>query len=171
MTEYKSFSTSRKSIEEFVLNIKKAFKLENQLYFPIVEFIEYGLPRLDPKFNYEIVEKSQLIGRYAEVIPSEHTIYIREDVYEDACNDMPRARFTLCHEVGHYLMHNEKTVSLHRLAEEEKIPTYQNPEWQANVFAGYLLMTPDLIRDMPSNEICKICKVSKPAVEIQMKFL
>lgn len=171
MIEYKATPISRKNIEKIVYKIKRALGLEHALYFPIVKFLENVMPLIDNEFHVEIIDKKYMPGKYAETIPSQHKIRIREDVYNDACDDKHMARFTLCHEVGHYFTHDETTVTLCRLADDEKVPTYQNPEWQANTFAGYLLMTPNLIKDMSLEEVCEKCKVSKKAAKIQMKYL
>ncbi len=171
MIEYKANSTSRKQIEDNVLKLKQVFGLEEHLCFPIVKFIEWILPKLDENFQLEIVDVHELKGKYAEAIPSKHKIRIREDVYNDACDNKARARFTLCHEVGHYFMHDENTVSLYRIDGNSRIPSYQDPEWQANTFASYLLMTPKHIKNLSIDEICEKCKVSKKAAEIQLSYI
>ncbi len=171
MIEYIAIPISRKIIEKNVYAIKRSLGLENELYFPIVKFLEHVMPAIDDKFHIEIIDKKDMTGKYAETIPSQHKICIREDVYNDACDDKSMARFTLCHEIGHYFAHDETKVTLCRLADGEKVPAYQDLEWQANTFAGYLLMTPSLIKDMSLEEICEKCKVSKKAAKIQMKYL
>jgi Zn-dependent peptidase ImmA (M78 family) len=50
-----------------------------------------------------------------------------------------RDRFTACHEFGHFLMH--RTITMARTREDtDKI--FCDAEWQADTFAGTLLMSP-----------------------------
>lgn len=171
MTHYKAFNASRKDIEHYVYQIKKELGLEKSCYFPVVQFLELILSQLIDNFNIEIVEKSELPDKYAETLPAQNLIRIRSDVYEGACNNNPRDRFTIAHEIGHLFMHDGDSVTLCRLSHGAKLPAYQDPEWQANTFAGYLLMTPQCISDLSLDEICKKCKVSNRAAKIQMKYI
>ena len=63
----------------------------------------------------------------------------------------PRGGFFVAHELGHCLLHTDQLVrlaqmpkvkqaSLHRGGEEIGHETYRDTEWQANAFAGALLM-------------------------------
>ncbi|WP_317855969.1 ImmA/IrrE family metallo-endopeptidase [Chakrabartyella piscis] len=171
MTQYKALSTSRKDIENYVYQIKETLGLENRLCFPVIQFLELIIPNLIDNFNYEIVDDKDLTDKYAETIPSKNLIRIRNDVYEGACNNNPRDRFTIAHEIGHLFMHDSDSVTLCRISHDAKIPAFQDPEWQANTFAGYLLMTPACISGLSVEEICVKCKVSNRAAKIQMKFI
>jgi Zn-dependent peptidase ImmA (M78 family) len=91
---------------------------------------------------------------------------IREDVYEGAVKGNPRDRFTLCHELGHYLLHQPQQISFARGA----VPKYCDPEWQANTFAGELMAPSNLIQNMTVDEIAEQCGISKTAASIQLKM-
>ena len=63
----------------------------------------------------------------------------------------PRGGFFVAHELGHCLLHTDQLVrlaqmpkvqqaALHRGGQEVGHKTYQDTEWQANAFAGALLM-------------------------------
>ena len=101
--------------------------------------------------------------------PATKTIKIREDVYDRACEGHGRDRFTLAHELGHYLLHDDVTVGLARSGDGASVVTYCDPEWQANAFAGELLMPHDLIQNMSIGEIAAQCKVSYSAAELQRR--
>ena len=88
---------------------------------------------------------------------------IRSDVYEGAVKGRPRDRFTLCHELGHYILHQPEFMSYAR----GDIPRYRQPEWQANTFAGELMAPYDLVKDMSIEEIMKKCGMSRQAATIQ----
>lgn len=104
-----------------------------------------------------------------ETFPSLNTIKIREDVYEKATQGDGRARFTILHEVGHLLMHDNDRVALCRKSDNVPLKTYEDPEWQADAFAGELLIAEHLVRDMSVNEIEIHCGASHAAAEYQYK--
>ena len=88
---------------------------------------------------------------------------IREDVYDRAVDGNARDRFTLCHELGHFLLHTPERVSFAR----GEVPTYMDPEWQANVFAGELMAPYELVKNMSACEIAEKCGMSLAAAQVQ----
>ena len=44
----------------------------------------------------------------------------------------------LCHEMGHFLLHRDITFAR---ARDEDVPIYRDSEWQADTFAGALMMS------------------------------
>lgn len=141
--------------------------MQNTVYFPVVEFLENVLPKLVENFILEIVEYSKMYDKEGETIPSCNSIRIREDVYEKAVKCDGRSRFTILHEIGHLLLHDNDRVALCRTSSKSSIRPFENPEWQADVFAGELLMAEHLIKDMSINEICEKCGVSYAAAQCQ----
>ena len=91
---------------------------------------------------------------------------IREKVYNGAVKGNARDRFTLCHEFGHWLLHQPESVSFAR----GDIPKYCDPEWQANVFAAELMIPYHKTRDMAVEKITVECGVSHSCAEIQKKY-
>lgn len=132
-------------------------------YFPIVEFIELVMGDPNNDFDYEIVSADEMEGMYGNMNTGANVMRIREDVYEGAIKGVPRDRFTLCHELGHYLLHQPERVSHAR----GDVPTYQNPEWQANTFAAELMAPYYLIKDMTIEDIMEKCGMSRQAATIQ----
>lgn len=152
---------SRKNIRELVKRFREVFGLEKTLYFPIVQFIEWILPELG--LNYEYVSVFEMGDAYGVTHTRKGIMKIREDVYEGAIKGSPRDRFTMCHELGHFLMHSPDRVSFAR----GDVPAYMDPEWQANAFAGELMAPFDLVKNMDVYEIAKECGMSYKAAEIQ----
>lgn len=70
--------------------------------------------------------------------PNYKGIYLRSDIYDGLCEGDGYARFTACHELGHLLLHSNRT--LFRQDINQSIPRYQDPEWQADRFAAAFLM-------------------------------
>ena len=86
-----------------------------------MQFIEWVLGRLG--LELEIVSISDMPQAYGVTNPGTETMKIREDVYEGAIKGNPRDRFTLCHELGHYLIHFPERVTFAR----GTVPAYMNP--------------------------------------------
>ena len=152
---------SRKSIRELARQLRKLFGMENILYFPIVPFIEWILPELG--LDYEYASVQEMGNAYGVTHTRKGIMKVREDVYEGAINGNPRDRFTLCHELGHFLIHSPDRVSFAR----GDVPAYMDPEWQANAFAGELMAPYDLVKDMSALEIADKCGMSVMAAQVQ----
>lgn len=164
--KYEAKPSSRSQLSEFAFKFREMFNLENEYYFPIIQFIEWLLPFIDKNFDLEIVENSAMPeGTYALTYPDESRMLIREDVYNGACENQGRARFTLAHELFHYLMHDSSNISFAR--QEQNPPAYSDPEWQANTFAAELLIPKHLIGRMSIKSIMNNCGVSRQCAEIQ----
>ncbi len=156
---------SIKAIRDFTATIREACSLDKSLYFPIVQFIEWVVCDPDSGVDLEIVPVNEMSNTYGITNTGRNNLRIREDVYVRAIeNDNPRDRFTLCHEVGHYFLHQPERVEF---ARGNNIPKYRNPEWQANVFAAELMAPLNLIKNMPAQEIARQCGMSQQAALIR----
>lgn len=156
---------SRNSIRKFTFELRELLGVEDSPYFPIVHFIEYILANMDG-FSYLVVPVEEMTTTYGTTNTESNVMKIREDVYEGAVQGVPRHRFTLCHELGHYLLHQPSRISFAR----GSIPKYCDPEWQANTFAAELMAPYHLIKDMSVEEISEKCGMSRAAAEIQYKM-
>lgn len=161
--------TSRRAIWEFVRDIRHALGVETALYFDIVWFVESILPNLFAGFVLEICTKEEMGELHGKTIPSENKICLREDVYIGACAGNGRDRFTLAHEVGHFLLHGERSIEFCRYEPDGTVPCYCDSEWQACVFAGELLAPSYLIDGMPANEVHQACGISLPCANTQLR--
>lgn len=147
--------------------LRRKFDLYSVSYFPIVEFIENVLPRIDSNFSYHYVDKSEMLDKYAYFDNSTNTMVIREDVYESALAGNGRDRFTLAHELGHYILHSSG-VQLCR-SDGGHVVAFCDPEWQANTFASKLLMPDHLIYGLTPSEVSRNFGTSYQAAEIALK--
>jgi Zn-dependent peptidase ImmA (M78 family) len=160
---------SRLKIRGLACMLRDMLGVNNSREFPIMQFFEHVLPEIDPKFSFIIQPKANMRGCEGLAIPQDHLILIREDVYNNAYSGIARDRFTIAHEIGHYLMHTPDRVSFSRGHDSNyKMPSYLDPEWQANTFAAELLAPPNVIKGLTIIEIMALCKVSKKVAEIQM---
>lgn len=71
-------------------------------------------------------------------------IYIKSSIYDQACDDVPTERFTLAHELGHYILHGKNYISYSNKCNNKP---YEDPEAQANYFAGCVLAPWQMIID------------------------
>lgn len=96
-------------------------------------------------------------------------IYLKESVMEEACkNSYKRGTFTLIHELGHYLLHYiQSGVKLTRVPDDEKVPIFCDPEWQANTFASEFLMPFEECLQLSVEEIRRTYHVSRKAAEVR----
>lgn len=157
---------SRIQIRRIAKAVREEFNMTNTFKFPIVEVIEL-LAEVDADdFNYEVVAENEMRDTYGTTNTVDNIMKIRENVYDGAVKGNPRDRFTLCHELGHYLLHQPSNVSFAR----GEIPKYCDPEWQANVFAAELMVPYYLVGNMEPEEIVEKCGVSYSCASIQMKY-
>lgn len=169
MTECIAAPLSRKNIREMASFIRKIAGQENDLYFDIVHFLDVQLPKIDPKFTLIVEEKEELGECHGLTYPDRDEIHIRSDVYERACEGSGRDRFTMAHELFHLLQHEKSNISYARLGDGVKSKMYMDPEWQANVFGGELLVPWDLTKGMNADEIVDQCGVSMAAAKTQIR--
>ncbi len=159
---------SRKNIREITKIIREACGLESSLEFPVLYFLEHILIEILDNFEFEVVDDPELDCE-ALAYPDNNKILVRHSVYDGAYNGNPRDLFTIAHEIGHLFMHRGSVISFAR-GNKRKIKPYEDPEWQANTFAGELLAPPDLIKNLSKEEISQKCKVSRQTAEIQKSY-
>jgi Zn-dependent peptidase ImmA (M78 family) len=137
----------------------------NAKYIDVTWVLEQ-LNLFDPEFSFEIVDDDELEPSVqAKTNPIEKKIYIKESVYIGAINNNGRDRMTIAHELLHLLLHQPEVLTLYRRTED--LPLYKNPEWQAECFAGELLMPYEAIQTMTEEDIISECKVSESAARYQ----
>lgn len=86
-------------------------------------------------------------------VPDTVTLIIRESVYNDACRGVPRALFTVAHELGHLALGHRRTFNRDTSSE---FRCYEDSEWQANTFAGAFLMPLALIKEFNVTTVSKM---------------
>lgn len=146
---------SFKSIEAKAIRFLEKYHPEQSIPIPIEEIIEIQL-------GIRVIPSPGLLRNFgidAFSIHGLNEIYIDKAQYMDR---ETRARFTLAHEIGHHILHIDFLNQM----------TYQNNEqWkkfilndikrdpletQANIFAGFLLMPTEKIKDAFEKEKSKL---------------
>jgi IrrE N-terminal-like domain len=120
----------------------------------------------------DVVEDGTLPpGVEACCLPEQAFIQRTPSTYNRACNDEPRARFTVIHELGHIVLVHTRT--LHR-EDRNQIRAFEDSEWQANQFAAEFIMPLDQIRARgiaTLSELMLEFQVSEPAADVRMSQL
>ena len=90
-----------------------------------------------------------------------------------ACEDDPRARFTVIHELGHIAMAHTRSLNRDR-GRGREIKPYEDSEWQANTFAAEFLMPLDDMkrRNLKTPELLQLeYQVSSQAADTRIAKL
>lgn len=87
-----------------------------------------------------------------------------------------RQRFTIAHELGHFLLHQDYAMDKDRymvlLRRPLKDTNYSNEEKEANCFAAYLLVPPEILqkyKDVPNGIIATMFAVSEDVIKFSRK--
>jgi len=129
------------------------------------------MPNAFSGFNMEVAEREDMGINHGLTIPAENVIRLRIDVYHGAAEGKGRDRFTAAHELGHYLMHRNVPIQFHR-TENGRLPAFKDSEWQANTFAGGLLMPIDkMVRCKSLEEVMERFEVSWDAARVHNDIL
>jgi Zn-dependent peptidase ImmA (M78 family)/transcriptional regulator with XRE-family HTH domain len=155
---------STDTIRDFAEKVRSAFVEDEQVDFPIMDVIEFRLGMVFDKFFLDVRDKESMGEDEGRVIGGTNGLALREDVYEGAWLGHGRDRFTACHELAHFLMH--RTVTMARTREDtDKI--FCDSEWQADTFAGTLLMSPrHLTRFQDVDHAAGLCKMTGAAARV-----
>lgn len=139
--------------------------------FPLVEVVEHGIPTLWEDFTLHVREASEMGSAHGLTFPEKAEIWLRDDVYQGVLEHQGRDRFTLAHELGHLLLHNG--ISMARsMKKPSELKPYENSEWQANTFAGALLIPVSTAQRLKSEwEISEACGVSFDAARVRLDSL
>lgn len=164
MNSYRSIPLSRKKIQEVALFLRNKLNISFDEPFPVINFLEFVLPHFE--YTVKICENTSMKENYALTLPDKKILKIREDVYELAVQGFPRHLFTIAHEFGHIFFHDNESISLART--DEKIKTFEDPEWQANTFAAELLVPSCRINGKSIDEIMTMYGCSRKVAEIQL---
>lgn len=162
----------RSDVVDIALKFRKAFGItEDALHVDVLAVLEFRLQALfDDNITFCVPDKWHR-EEEAYYDARKNIIYIRADVYDKAAAGDGRARFTIMHEVSHYVLFKiwgvPYAMPLKNIANiSDATLKSMDPEWQANKFAGAFLCKPDIIQNMSISEIETRCGVSKKAAKV-----
>lgn len=162
-------ASSRKKLRKVACTVRHALQLNSRPFFPIVDVLEFILPTMDQDYSFEVLSHDEMGDSHGLTFPKQKRICVREDVYDGACNGQGRDRFTLAHELGHLILHTNVELKLARKVSQRDIPAYRSSEWQANCFAGELLMPEKWLKKCASSlVVAEQFGVSIQAAQVQL---
>jgi transcriptional regulator with XRE-family HTH domain len=130
---------SMRTLWGFAERVRSLFVSDDEVCFPIMDVLEFRFQNFEKGFYLDVCSHAEMGAEEGLVLAGSDCIKLREDVYEGAWSGVGRHRFTACHEFFHFLAHRQ--VALPRLRDDSHL-VYRDAEWQADTFAGGLLMSP-----------------------------
>ncbi|MGJ7544338.1 ImmA/IrrE family metallo-endopeptidase [Variovorax sp. LT1R16] len=111
-----------------------------------------------------------MAGVEAVCIPETATIMLTSQTYQAARRNDPRTRFTIFHELGHFMLQHTKTLP--RKNVEAK--AYIDSEWQADQFSAEMTMPLKVIKArslLTATKVAGFFGVSIPAAQYRLRQL
>jgi len=136
--------------------------------------------------SYHVEELEPTVEAEARYLPDsgEIEVCLSLPTYLSLVDEVPRARFSLFHEIGHAVMHPGELTQLSRIDRRRAalmrgalppVPAYRDAEWQANYFAAALAVPARGLDDLRSegclNEasVKSIFRVSGPCARRRIR--
>jgi len=155
---------STSTIRAFAEKVRAAFVNDSEVAFPIMPVLEFALETVFPGFYIDVLDDEAMGDDEGRMTAGRNGIALREDVYLGAWNGCRRDRFTACHELAHFLMHRNVVMARTR---ENADKIFCDSEWQADTFAGTLLMSArhlHLFRD--AAHAAELCNINPAAAQV-----
>lgn len=123
--------------------------------------------------DYDVVEDFEMPipGAEAVCIPERAVIYLPKRSLHLASRNIPRMRFTIFHEIGHFILGHSRSYA--RGAKIEPKP-YVDSEWQADQFAAEITMPLPIIlkhQTYTAERVAKLFGVSTEAARHRLNNL
>lgn len=175
MSKSRVTALSTIQIREYAMRIRKLLGYKDNEFInspKLFDRLSIFFDKFGLYFDYRVLNDDDKIfepNEEAFTDLASGTIYIKESVMkESCCKRYRRGTFTLMHELGHYFLHYlQNEVKLSRVADNIYVPRYQDPEWQADVFASEFLMPFKECVSMNPEEIRNIYHVSRKASQVR----
>lgn len=137
---------SELEIAERAHQFRATFGIADKTYVDIIEILEFRIIDFVPDFRL-IVRRDIELKNTAETTIDPPRIFVRETIYDAACEGDRDCRRILAHELGHFLLHMKIDGPMHRnLCGYEKqlsaINSLSSIEDQADIFARNFLVPP-----------------------------
>jgi Zn-dependent peptidase ImmA (M78 family) len=160
---------SARAIEERTLAWREAFGVGDQWVPDMLTIMEHQLPSFLPDFAFVVRDDERMADAEAYTQFRPPRIVVRESVYQLASEHEGRARMTLAHELGHFVLHKGLGKARGPLSEGSRISKpFNSAEWQARKFAAYFLLPEQVVRQFSSAaELSEGCRVSLQAASIR----
>jgi IrrE N-terminal-like domain len=146
LNRYNQIPNGELGIAESAHQFRCAFGVSKDLYVDIIDVLEFRVREFIPLFKL-IVRRDIELDVTAETTIDPPRIYVRETVYDAACDGDVSCRHILAHELGHLLLHSQFSGSMQRdplgyTEQFARMNLNENSEAQADVFARNFLVPP-----------------------------
>lgn len=139
-------------IEEITRNLRKYYEADDMVLFPIVKMVE-----AIAREGFQVVGNNEIGNNDGLTYPDSGIIQIREDIYYSACDGDERARDTMAHELGHFILHGSTSMARSNVA--SVVGPLMDSEWQADEFSGLLLAPTHIIAGRTAADVTKRCGI------------
>lgn len=165
-------SVSRRTeqqIETLAVAVRRELGVEPGERLSMQPVLEFALEDMVEGAYYAVANDHEMRGAEGRTDWHQPVITLSASTYAKLTRGENRARMTVAHEIGHLLMHTQQPVYHYRTRAKDR---RFDPEWQANYFAGALLMPASTIRRMRSvRTVMKDFGVSKGAAMTRARVL
>jgi hypothetical protein len=166
LRDYKVRFRSEESLAESALTYRRLAGNENLARFNVIDFIERVLPSILARMKKGPLHIDFFDAREGD-IPAyvtfdPLTLHVDREVWHLADLGEPDAKFIMAHEVCHILFHDHYAQAFSNDPKEQIkfVQHEERAEWQANTFASYFLVTPQIVEAFDSaQELAKSCEV------------
>lgn len=129
-----------KKIENVAQAIRSKLNLAENDKICLLNVLDKKLTLIDPNLKYEIVDNGEFSeGTEAEADTENKILRIPRKIYQLLQNGDPRSRFTIAHELGHFMLGHDGLRQRNSL-NPYPTPKRRRQETEANTFAAELLV-------------------------------
>lgn len=161
---------SYRNLERAARIVRQSLGLEPHQTINGIRLFERQLPELSIR---HLGQRFRLETRVGELVPGVEgstefcqdrgriCIALSEQTYADLERGVPRSLFSLCHEMGHAMLHTDELVKLSIIPHQQRAllraaravhPIYRDSEWQANGFAAAFLVPAEGLVSLEAND-------------------
>lgn len=152
---------STKQIENLARMVRREFGIEPHERIAMQPILEFAIDEMIEGAYLAIRPDREMEGAEGRTDLDEPVITLSAGTYARLGRGEARARMTAAHELGHLLMHCGQPVHFYRTRSKDHC---FNPEWQADHFAGALLMPREsLVKFKTVSRVMKTFGVSRAA--------
>lgn len=140
---------SIKQVRSKAQRLRAFFERDNEPYINVVQLLDNL--SANGFVDFDVIDDSEWSrdDELAFFVPAENMIYIRQSTNDLATLGDGHSRFTIAHEIGHWILHRNIRLSRSSIA-STKHSAYEDSEWQADTFAAELLINRDFLSDSDS---------------------
>ncbi|MER9074698.1 ImmA/IrrE family metallo-endopeptidase [Mesorhizobium sp. M0904] len=146
LDRFNSEKLNELEIAERARTFRRTFGISEQLYVDIIEILEFRLKEIFPDFKL-MIRRDVELDRTAHATNDPPRIFVRETIYDGACDGDQECRRILAHELGHLLLHAHIEGAKQRdllgySPQFENMNSLSSIEDQADIFARNFLVPP-----------------------------